>query len=171
MPHINAEPDRFWLEDLRDSESEVPADRDFSREETRSFQRDIRDHLEKRLSGQVVDTLSENDILNLAERVYNAVDEERRAKLSNEALEEAAVSSEKTGLDLVDEIGSIETKTVVDEVGIDQIEQWAQQEKLMSDSHTELRNPFDEGSGCPQHPRLGVEGQQQVIASGQNFSL
>lgn len=127
MPTIDAESDRFWLEDLRDPDTETPANRADSGDDARSFQQDIAAHLETRLPQEVLERLSENDLLALAERIYDTVDEERRSELADKAAEKAATNTEKTGLALIDAISIAEAKAVTDEVGIRDVEQWAQQ--------------------------------------------
>lgn len=127
MPTIDAESDRFWLEDLRDPDTETPANRADSGEDAQSFQQDIAAHLETRLPRDVLKRLSENDLLALAERIYDSVSEERRSELTDKAAEKAATNTEKTGLALLDAISTAEAKAVADEVGIRDVEQWAQQ--------------------------------------------
>ena len=127
MPTIDAESDRFWLEDLRDPDTETPANQADSREDAQSFQQDIAAHLETRLPRDVLKRLSENDLLTLAERIYDSVSEERRSERTDKAVEKAATNTEKTGLALLDAISTAEARAVTDEVGIRDIEQWAQQ--------------------------------------------
>lgn len=127
MPTIDAESDRFWLEDLRDPDTETPANRADSGEDAQSFQQDIAAHLETRLPRDVLKRLSENDLLALAERIYDSVSEERRSELIDKAAEKAATNTEKTGLALLDAISIAEARAVTDEVGIRDVEQWAQQ--------------------------------------------
>ena len=127
MPTIDAESDRFWLEDLRDPDTETPANQADSREDAQSFQQDIAAHLETRLPRDVLKRLSENDLLTLAERIYDSVSEERRSERTDKAVEKAATNTEKTGLALLDAISTAEARAVTDEIGIRDVEQWAQQ--------------------------------------------